>query len=54
MADECVEFRWAACDWRNSMPHPDELEYLGFVIVREHPIYRGVWLMKRDCTLDTG
>lgn len=47
-AESVIEFRWASETGRSGMPHPDELEYFGFVRVRRHPFYPASWLMRRD------
>ena len=43
-----IEFRWASDIGGNSLPYPEELEYLGFVRAAQHPVYPSSWLMKRD------
>ena len=48
-----MEFRWATTEGAHSMPAIEELEYLGYVVVRRDgeivvdPRYRTV-LMRRD------
>ena len=42
-----AEFRWASETGAHGMPHPEELEYLGFVRVARHPRWPSSWLMKR-------
>ncbi len=47
-------FRWASETGAHSMPHPDELRWLGYVPVLRHgvevtdPRYPGSLLMRRD------
>ena len=41
------DLRWASDSGAQGMPHPEELEYLGWKRLREHPSYAGVWLMVR-------
>ena len=43
-----TEWRWANERGANGMPHPDELEYFGYVKVAAHPLYPSSYLMRRD------
>lgn len=42
------QFRWANEECLNGLPHPEELEYLGYVRVQRHPHFYKSWLMKRE------
>ncbi len=42
-----VEVRWASETGAHSMPHPDELRYLGYQPLTD-PRYPGSLLMRRD------
>ena len=44
------EYRWASEHGTAGMPHPEELAYLGYVKVRQHPMWPSSWLMRRDVT----
>jgi len=45
--DKHTEWRWASINCAHNMPHPDELEYLGYKRVIEHPWYPGTYLYRR-------
>ena len=42
-----IEYRWANEDCAHGLPHPDELEYLGYEKVQQHPNFPKSWLMVR-------
>ena len=42
------EYRWASESGAQGMATPEELEWLGYEKVREHPLWEGSWLMKRE------
>ena len=42
------EYRWASESGAQGMATVDELEWLGYVKLREHPLYPGTWYMKRE------
>jgi hypothetical protein len=41
-------FRWASEVGAHSMPHPEELEYLGYTFVGIDPRYQGAVLMRKE------
>lgn len=41
-------YRWASERGAQGMPYPEELAHLGYERIREHPLYPGAWLMRRD------
>lgn len=43
-----TEYRWASETGAHSMPHPEELEWLGYVRVCRDPRYPSSVLMKRE------
>ena len=43
-----TEYRWASDSGAQGMPYVEEIEYLGFERLREHPLFPGTWLMRRD------
>ena len=48
VGERVIEFRWANERGASGMPHPEELEHLGYVRVRQHPLFPLSWLMRRD------
>lgn len=41
------EFRWADENGAHNMPHPEELEYLGYRRLKVSPRFPSSWLMVR-------
>lgn len=41
------EYRWATVRGHLGMPHPGDLEVDGWELEREHPRYRGTYLMSK-------
>ena len=49
MPGTVAEFRWASETGAAGLPAIEELEYLGYRRMAQHPIYPKSWLMRRDC-----
>ena len=49
MSDLVAEFRWASETGEVGLPALEELEYLGYRRMAQHPVYPRSWLMRRDC-----
>lgn len=43
-----VEFLWVSETGANGMAKPEVADDGGYEYVCQHPIYRGVWLCRRD------
>lgn len=41
-------YQWANTAGVNGMPRPSHLEKLGWVKVRQHPLWPKSWLMRKD------
>jgi hypothetical protein len=48
---QSYEFRWASTNGALGLPHPEELEYLGYEYVRDHTIFPDSKLYRRPVPL---
>jgi hypothetical protein len=48
---QSYEFRWASTEGTLGLPHPEELEYLGYEYVRDHSFYPTSKLYRRPVPL---